>query len=136
MLNTAFVHPSPAPCGTHGASDVVLPAECDDVLPSGHAVTLTAGSDERQQENAPSDVQLWTPEGAFLRSAKDQMCCNNRRSHEGDGDQVTHRPVCLEVAEEYGHEQHDEVGERMPPLDRIPDRPAKGRPGDQLEVCR
>jgi len=40
MLNPAFPHPSPTTAPLNRASDVVLPAERDDVLPSGHAVTL------------------------------------------------------------------------------------------------
>ena len=67
MLNPAFLHPSPTTASLNRASDVVLPTERDDVLPSGHAATLTAGPDERTKR-APLSVQSRTPRGACCRS--------------------------------------------------------------------
>lgn len=41
MLYPAFPYPSTPTAPPDRAAYVVLPAECDDVLPSSHAVTLT-----------------------------------------------------------------------------------------------
>lgn len=65
MLNPAFLHPSPTTAPLNRASDVVLPAERDHVLPSGHAPTLDAGPDERQRKMPPLDVREWTPRGGY-----------------------------------------------------------------------